>query len=348
MKISILLPYKENFSPNYPGAVSIFLKDTINLSKFNKKIKIYGNTSYKKKLLKNYVNLTFNKFFALSSNRSYLDKFIEKEKKSPSSLIEIHNRPDYINELNKINHNLVLYFHNNPNEMKGSKLPSEKLNLVYKTKKIIFNSNWTKKEFLKNLKNKYLFNNHFEVIHQSTNKPKINFNKKKNIIIFVGRLNSSKGYDLFGKTIVKILTKYNNWKSVVIGDEPREKLYFDHVNLNKLGFLNHNKVTDWFQKSSIAVVCSKWNEPFGRTALEASSRGCAVIISKKGGLSEAAPYSLKIKNLTTKSLFNSIESLIKNKKLRLKYQKQSYKKFYLTNKFIAKKIDFYRDKIIKF
>ena len=47
-------------------------------------------------------------------------------------------------------------------------------------------------------------------------------------------------------------------------------------------------------------------------------------------------------------LSNSIESLIKNKKLRLKYQKQSYKKFYLTNKFIAKKIDFYRDKIIKF
>ena len=25
MKISILLPYKENFSPAYPGAVSIFL-----------------------------------------------------------------------------------------------------------------------------------------------------------------------------------------------------------------------------------------------------------------------------------------------------------------------------------
>ena len=33
MKISILLPYKENFSPSYAGAVSIFLKDTINCSK---------------------------------------------------------------------------------------------------------------------------------------------------------------------------------------------------------------------------------------------------------------------------------------------------------------------------
>jgi hypothetical protein len=28
MKIAILLPYKENFSFKYPGAVSLFLKDT--------------------------------------------------------------------------------------------------------------------------------------------------------------------------------------------------------------------------------------------------------------------------------------------------------------------------------
>ena len=47
MKISILLPYKENFSPIYPGAVSLFLKDTIPLSKFNKEILVYGNTNYK-------------------------------------------------------------------------------------------------------------------------------------------------------------------------------------------------------------------------------------------------------------------------------------------------------------
>ena len=36
MRISILLPYKENFSPDYPGAVSIFVKDTTILSKYKK------------------------------------------------------------------------------------------------------------------------------------------------------------------------------------------------------------------------------------------------------------------------------------------------------------------------
>ena len=44
MKISILLPYKENFSTLYAGAVSIFINDTSKISKFKKNIIIYGNT----------------------------------------------------------------------------------------------------------------------------------------------------------------------------------------------------------------------------------------------------------------------------------------------------------------
>ena len=36
MKISVLLPYKENFSSKYAGAVSLFVKDTIQNSQFSK------------------------------------------------------------------------------------------------------------------------------------------------------------------------------------------------------------------------------------------------------------------------------------------------------------------------
>ena len=70
MKISILLPYKENFTPDYAGAVSLFLSDTIKLSKYKKNIKVYGNTSFKKKLLSNYTNLHFTKFFFRSSSKT--------------------------------------------------------------------------------------------------------------------------------------------------------------------------------------------------------------------------------------------------------------------------------------
>ena len=47
MNVAILLPYKENFSKNYAGAVSIFVNSTYKLSKFKKDILIYGSTNEK-------------------------------------------------------------------------------------------------------------------------------------------------------------------------------------------------------------------------------------------------------------------------------------------------------------
>ena len=87
-------------------------------------------------------------------------------------------------------------------------------------------------------------------------------------------------------------------------------------------------------------------DSFGRTALEASSAGCAVIITDKGGLSEASPKAIKIKPLNVKNIENSIEKLIKNEFLKKSLQKRIYKHFYLTNNYISKKIDRYRDKLI--
>ena len=81
MKISILLPYKENFTKNYAGAVSIFVHSVNKESKFKSAIKIYGNTNYKDYLSKNYVNIPYRKKIYQSSSRIYVNNFIELEKK---------------------------------------------------------------------------------------------------------------------------------------------------------------------------------------------------------------------------------------------------------------------------
>ena len=44
-----------------------------------------------------------------------------------------------------------------------------------------------------------MFKKKLDVIYQSTSLKKLNFKKKKNYIIFVGRLNNSKGYDVLEK-----------------------------------------------------------------------------------------------------------------------------------------------------
>ena len=96
MKISILLPYKENFSPIYAGAVSLFVKDTSVISKYKNSIKIYGSTDYKSKLLNNYININLHKQLFQSNNFLYVKNFLKKEIKKNSDIIEIHNRPKYI------------------------------------------------------------------------------------------------------------------------------------------------------------------------------------------------------------------------------------------------------------
>ena len=345
MKISILLPYKENYSPEYAGAVSIFVNSTNKISKYNKNISVFGYTNFKKKLSKNYKNISLSKKILKSQSKEYVEKFFEIQQKIKPNIIEIHNRPNYVQKLLELNIDLVLYFHNDPITMNGSKSTYERLDLLSNCSKIIFNSEWSKKQFLKDLKTFYHKSKKLIVIHQSTNKVNINLKKKEKIITFVGKLNSAKGYDIFGKTIIKILDKYPKWKSLVIGDEPREKHIFNHKNLKVLGFQTHEKVLDIFTKSSIAVACSRWEEPFGRTSLEAASRGCAVIISNRGGLPETITNGIILRNLNANNLFDSVEKLIKDKNKLKDLQEQSIKNFFLTDEYISDKIDNYRNEI---
>jgi len=339
------LPYKENFSPTYAGAVSLNINETLKISRYRKNTTVFGNTEYRNKFKHKYVNIPLQKKLFQSLNKKYVEEFIKLEKKKNSDLIELHNRPIYLSYLtNKLkNKTYILYFHNDPLTMSGSKSIHERIFLLKNCFKIIFNSNWSKRRFLEGMKSDYINSEKLIVINQSAKKNKIDLNKKKKIITFVGKLNKSKGYDLFGKAIVKILHKYKDWTSIVIGDEPRDQLKFNHKNLIKLGFKKHKDVLNIYKKSTIAVVCSRWEEPFGRTSLEAASNGCAVIISNRGGLPETITNGIILKKLDVGNIYKEIKYLIKNAKQRKKLQQLSLKNFFLTHQFVSKLIDQIRD-----
>ena len=347
MKISVLLPYKENFSSNYAGAVSLFVKDTVINSKFFKSTYVFGNMEYKKPFLKNYINVDLNKNFLQSSSKNYVKKFLEKEKEINSDIIEIHNRPNYIRYFkNTQNKKIMLYFHNDPLSMSGSITVKDRLYLLNNIDKILFNSRWSQKRFFINIENDELLKQKTSVCFQSTSKVPVNFKKKKKIISFIGKLNSAKGYDLFGKAIIKILDKYPNWRSIVVGDEPREKILFSHKNLKVKGYTRHDNVLNSLKEISISVICSRWEEPFGRTSLEAASRGSAVIISNRGGLPETSKSAIILKKLSSKDIFLEIEKLIKNPKRLISLQKNNYKNFVFNHNFISNLIDNVRGEFI--
>ena len=351
MKISILLPYKENFSPTYPGAVSLFVYETTIISKFKKNITVFGSTNLKSKFAIKYKNIELKKILLTSQTKTYVNKFIAIEKKSNSSIIEIHNRPSYVKIIEKqLNDKIFsLYFHNDPLSMEGSKSIDERKYLLKTCYKIIFNSNWSKKRFLEGLENKFVNSNKLIVFYQSAKKGSLNLLKnKKKWITFVGKLNKAKGYDVFSKAIVKVLNRNTNWRAKIIGDEKREKIILNHKNVDILGFQKHEKVLQIFKKTSIAVACSRWEEPFGRTSLEASANGCAVIITNKGGLPETITNAKILKKLTVKDLEKTLNDLINNKKVRGDLQRKSITNFFLTHQYVANSIDNYRsEKIFK-
>ena len=323
-KIASILPYKENYTTSKAQAAALWVSDFYKFSKFKKNNFIFGNTDKKDYLTKNYINIPLktlkSKFY--STTNEYCDEFLKIYKKKKFDIIEVHNRPLVLKYLyEKTKSSFILYFHNDPLTMKGSISIKERENLLEISDKIVFISKWVKKQFFEGLEQND--SDKAEIIYHSISKQK-KFFKKEKFITFVGKLNYSKGYDIFRDALTKILDEYKDWKALSIGDESRERPIFSHPRHFELGFLTHKKVLYFLNKSEIAVVPSRWEEPFGRTSLEASSRGCATIISNRGGLTETTDYCIILKKNNSKNLFKKIKKLINDKKFRKNLQRQSF------------------------
>ena len=324
-KIYIILPHKDQFIKNYAGSASIWVKDFLEGSKFKTNIKVIGSTSNKKHVYskKNYININISKFKFASKSDSYTKKIINLCYINKPSIIEIHNRPTYLLKIYSSfkESQFVLIFHNDPLSQKGSISIKERKFLLNICSKIYFVSSWVEEKFFEGIDKNFYSN--FKTIYPSI-KPIKKFPKKEKLIVFSGKLNKAKGFDKFSLAIIKILNKYKDWKSIVMGDEPRERHDFNHKNLKFTGWIPQDQVLKIYDKSSITIVPSLWEEPFGRSSLEAGSRGNAVILSKKGGLPETISSPIFLKNISAKSIYDEIERLIKNKKRLNKIQKDLF------------------------
>ena len=319
LNIATILPYKENYTFAKASAASLWVSEFFKKSKFKKNNIIYGHTKSKDYLSKNYKNIILKnlKSKLKSTTNEYAEKLVIEINNNNFDIVEVHNRPLLLFKLtDKVKSKFIFYFHNDPLSMKGSKSIKERLNILENVDKIIFVSEWVRERFFIDIDQK--LQTKTEVVYPSVNKQK-KIKKEKNII-FVGRLNYSKGYDIFKDAVVRILEKFPKWRAYSLGDEDRRNIYINHPRHKELGFLNHKKTLNILNKSEIAVVPSRWDEPFGRTSLEATSRGCATIISNKGGLKETTDSAIILNNLNSNELYIEIKKLITNNKKRKSLQ----------------------------
>ena len=253
LKIATILPYKENYTFKKAAAASLWVSDFYKYSKYKKTNYIFGNTNTKDYLSKNYINIPINKNSKFSSStKEYCNFLIKKIKNRKFDIVEVHNRPQVFTYLeDKMKSKYIIYFHNDPLSMGGSKTVKERLNLVKKANKIIFITKWVQKRFFKDLDEKLI--NKTEIVYHSIARDK-KIHKKDKKITFVGKLNKSKGYDIYGNAITKILTEFKDWKAYSIGDEKRNKPIFEHERHYDLGYRSHKYVLKFLQKSEIAII----------------------------------------------------------------------------------------------
>ena len=321
--IAILLPYKEKYNLNKAGAASIWVKDYLSISKLKSQTLIFGNLDKKDKpLTKNFVNIDLTKTY-IRKNIQYTKHLYDYHLKNKFNIIEIHNRPESLLYLikKKISSKLIFMFHNNPQDMRSSKSINDRIFIAENTDQIYFVSRWVKDKFFEGLP--FNHRNNCEILYPAI-KPLKKFPKKDNLIIFSGKLNSSKGFDLYGKAVIKILDKYKSWNAIAIGNEPREKFSFNHKNFKILDWVKHDDILDYYKKASISVVPSRWLEPFGRTAMESAAYGCATITTRNGGLPETFNNELFLEKINDIELYKLIEKLIKNNIYRKRIQKKNF------------------------
>ena len=116
--------------------------------------------------------------------------------------------------------------------------------------------------------------------------------------------------------------------------------------VTEIGYKSNTEVLKYYENSEIAIGNSRWNEPLGRIAIEASSRKCCPIITNVGGLIESRNIAIVLKENNSKNIIKILNKLTNNYKYLRNLQNSFYEKNNFNIKKISKLIDDIRDKVL--
>lgn len=151
--------------------------------------------------------------------------------------------------------------------------------------------------------------------------------KREKTVLVVGRAAPEKGTLEAAQALAAVLPRHDGWTATfIVSEAKRHADYFAQVQaaLAPLGPRAMVRVNQPFaqvkaasERAAIALIPSKWAEPFGRTCLEAHAGGAAVISSGTGGLREisgaAAAY---LDAVTPQAIAGALAALIDDAVLR--------------------------------
>lgn len=242
-------------------------------------------------------------FPRLAARARYPGAVLRALRRLRPALVEVHNRPVIALMLaaRLPGTKVVLVLHNDPQSMRCARTPAERSRLLRRLAGLVAVSEWVRGRLLEGVARPspipvdVLPN----CIDLAALPPVLPAATREQVILFAGRTIVEKGADLFVRACAEALPTLPGWRAVMLGargHNPADDAIGyvaagptpDQAGVQMLGYQPHPVVLEWMGRAAIVLMPSRWEEPFGLTALEALAMGAALICSRRGGLAEVA------------------------------------------------------------
>jgi UDP-glucose:(glucosyl)LPS alpha-1,2-glucosyltransferase len=298
-RVAIVLPPREGFGPDSAGAIALLqarLAQPAVAPRSPFDLTVVG-ASQTGSLFPLPYRAVRDRHWPLNGDARYAEGVREALAALKPDLIEVHNKPDLAGRLARWfpPRRIVLFLHNDPRSMRGASSPRDRARLAARLGRIVCVSSYVAGCWLEGV--------------SAAPAPAIHPNcldlpawtemaAREPMILFAGRIVADKGADSFVRACARALPALAGWRAMMIGadrfrpdspDTPFTKSLRSEAEAAGIvlaGYRDHAGVMAALGRTAIAVVPSRWQEPFGLTALEAMAAGAALITSRRGGLEE--------------------------------------------------------------
>ncbi len=233
-------------------------------------------------------------------NLRYVMGMIGILRRARPDLMEVHNRPEIALALSWLfpRTPVGLLLNNDPTDMRTARSSAARARLLHRLRPVMASSDYLRRRFMEGVDpgagRVELLYNCLDIAAVPAPIP------RENTILFAGRVVRDKAPDSFVSACALVLPDLPGWRAEIIGADgmnanSRETDFVRQVRaqaavagVEMAGYRDHPQVLEAMSRAAIVVVPSRWNEPFGLTALEAIACGAPLIVAPRGGLPEVA------------------------------------------------------------
>jgi len=295
MQAAIVLPPNEGFAPGAVGAIGLLVHRLVRAGAAGVVVGAPMDTVP-------FPGVQFVSAppgFGLSRTARYVAGVARVLRRLGPALIEVHNRPEVALGLARRFPGVpvVLWLNNDPQGMRRARSPAERTHLLARMARVVTASDWIRRRLLDGVAAP---DRAPVVLPNCIDLPDLAAGPRDLAFVFAGRVVADKGVDSFVSACAAVLPRLPGWRASIIGADRFSPTSPETPFLRTLrpaaaaagvamlGYRPHGDVMAAMLRAAVVAVPSRWEEPFGLSALEALACGAALVCSPRGGLPEVA------------------------------------------------------------